>query len=83
MLKLSRNAIACGIWGMIAGLIIGNVIGWRIGNSMTDRWHYEQISIGNGASTPLRIDRRTGETEMFFPPSSGDAGWRLMPSKKN
>jgi len=65
-------------WASIVTLVIGIGIGYLA--RPQDRWHFDQMPTGNGLSLPIRVDRKTGETEIFsMVETVGDSvGWRRL-----
>lgn len=63
-------------WVSIIMLVIGIGIGYLA--RPQDRWHYDHLGADNGVNLPIRVDRKTGKTEVFCVTSTvGSAtGWR-------
>jgi hypothetical protein len=69
-----------------AALIVGLILGFAVHLSAApreDRWHFDHLAIGDGVTWLVRVDRRTGETEVFNQnPTAGNAlGWFKVPQK--
>jgi hypothetical protein len=55
----------------LVGLLVGGLAVFLI-FPRGDRWHFDHAKYMNDSDILVRIDRRTGKTEMFIP----HGGWR-------
>jgi hypothetical protein len=55
--------------------LLGFAAGW-LAKPTGDRWHFDTAYGAYDAKFVIRVDRRTGETELFIPFS----GWRPQPA---